>query len=413
MNAPTPITLLELNSRITGLLNSSPGLRDVWVVAETSDVRRAGPHCYMQLLEKDPLSGECLASSRATIWRSQLAAIDRKFFEATGSRLESNQKVMLRVSVAYHPQYGLSLNVSDIYPEFTLGDLIRRRRQIVEQLRKEGILELNKQLGWPRTPWRIAVISAPGAAGYGDFINQLFTNARNLRFAVELFPAVMQGDRTVASVISALEAVAQRLEDFDCVVIIRGGGATADLASFDSYELAANVAMFPVPVIVGIGHERDETVLDYVANMRVKTPTAAAEWLIGRGEALLDELNRAGGLLLDIVSTRLAASHRRLAAITGELPALSQNVIASARFKIGPQAQDTIENALKFIISRRKDRLDSLSTLLDTLTPQATLRRGFSITRVNGHAVSSSADIQPGDVISTTLADGLISSIAK
>ena len=279
---PEHITLEELTSRIGGLINTSSSLRNVWVTAETSDLRRSG-HCYLELIQKHPATGEPVARARATIWRSVFARIESDFFVATGQRLDSGMKVMVQVTANYHPAYGLSLNITDIDPTYTMGDLMRIRMEILARLKREGVLELNRTVEWCDVPLRIAVISAPGAAGYGDFIHQLYSNDFRLRFTTCLFPAVMQGVQAPPSIIAALERIAAEEEEWDCVVIIRGGGATSDLASFENYDLAANVAQFPLPIIIGIGHERDVTVLDYVANMRVKTPTAAAEWLIGRG----------------------------------------------------------------------------------------------------------------------------------
>ena len=256
------ITLEELTGRISGLINSTPALRNVWVTAETSDLRRSG-HCYLELIQKHPVTGEPVARARATIWRSVFARIDADFFVATGQRLDSGMKVMVQVTANYHPSYGLSLNITDIDPAYTMGDLMRIRMEILARLKQEGVIDLNRTIEWCDVPLRIAVISAGGAAGYGDFIHQIYNNEYRLRFSTKLFPAVMQGTQAPASIISALEDIAAEEENWDCVVIIRGGGATSDLASFENYDLAANVAQFPLPIIIGIGHERDVTVLDY------------------------------------------------------------------------------------------------------------------------------------------------------
>lgn len=277
MMEPQAISLLELNRRVSSVLASATDINNVWVVAETSDLRCSGPHCYLELIDKNPDTGSPVARARATIWGVRYAYINNVFRRATGSPLASGIKVMVKASVSFHPVYGLSLNITDVNPEYTLGDLLRRRREMIARLTAEGIIDMNRSIAWPEVASNIAVISAAGAAGYGDFINQLYTNRYCLRFTTRLFPAVLQGENTAPSIISALQQVIDSGESFDCVVIIRGGGATGDLASFDNYELAANIAMFPLPVIIGIGHERDVTLLDYVANMRVKTPTAAAE----------------------------------------------------------------------------------------------------------------------------------------
>ncbi len=408
-----PLTLLDLNRRIAGALCAAPGLNDIWIVAETSDLRSTGGHCYMELIDKDPATGTPRARARATIWASRFARLNAEFRAATGSPLASDIKVMVRASVTYHPVYGLSLNITDVNPEYTLGDLLRRRREMIARLQAEGILECNRRLEWPAVPWRIAVISAAGAAGYGDFINQLYSNTRRLRFRTRLFEARMQGDDTAPSIIAALERIAADDEEYDCVVIIRGGGATGDLAAFDNYTLAANIALFPLPVMVGIGHERDVTLLDYVANMRVKTPTAAAEWLIGRGTAMLDRLRDIGTGILDAAASHINAAHRRLEYIAGQLPALAQAVTGRAAMRVGPTVDTAIRQSVDNLLRRRADRLEALAAILDTLSPEATLRRGFSITRLDGRAITDAAQATPGATVTTTLASGTITSTVR
>lgn len=424
------ITLEEFTRRIADAVNGAPELSGVWVTAETSDVRRSG-HCYLELVQKHPLTGEPVAKLRATIWRNALAQIDRAFQAATGERLASGMKVMVRVTASFHAAYGLSANITEIDPSYTLGDLMRRRLEILEQLKKDGILELNRQLEWPEVALRIAVISAPGAAGYGDFIHQLFTSPYRLDFKVQLFPAVMQGASTVPTVISALDRIAEHEDEWDCVVIIRGGGATTDLAAFDSYELASNIAQFPLPVIIGIGHERDVTVLDYVANMRVKTPTAAAEWLIGRGSEILARLDRLANDVYRLASDMLAGSREQLARIGAMLPGLPYAALHSARMNLDRMAMSVSDTALGCIrprlarldvmderlrtaaagvIERQLNRLERIESLVNVLSPQATLARGYSITRVGGHAVTSVSQLLPGTIIHTTLPDGSVCS---
>lgn len=407
------ISLLELNRRVGAVLASAPGINNVWVTGETSDLRCSGPHCYLELIEKNPDTGAPLARARATIWGSRYAWLNDVFRAATGSPLTSGIKVMVQASVSYHPVYGLSLNITDVNPEYTLGDLLRRRKEMIDRLTAEGIIDMNRQLPWPDVASRIAVISAAGAAGYGDFINQLYTNRHCLRFSTRLFPAVLQGENTAPSIISALQDVIDSGEDFDCVVIIRGGGATGDLASFDNYELAAHIAMFPLPVVIGIGHERDVTLLDYVANMRVKTPTAAAEWLIAHGEAALGRIHSLGTQILDAATSRLGAAHRRLANIAGQIPALTGGIIARNLMLVGPQAERQMMHDVQMQLKRRAERLAALGQMLDTISPESTLRRGFSITRIDGHAVTSPQQAPPGSVITTTLASGEIISVTK
>lgn len=400
------IPLLELNRRIVATINRSTGMQDVWITAETSDVRTSGGHCYLELLQKDPASGAPVAKARAAIWASNFYRINSVFHAVTGSPLKSDMKIMARVSVSFHAVYGLSLVISDINPDYTAGDLARRRNEIIARLKAEGVFDINRSLPWNPDTSRIAVISARGAAGYGDFINHLYHNRRLLRFSTTLFTAALQGERTSVSIISALEAVMERIDDFDCVVLIRGGGAVSDLASFDDYDLAANVAQFPLPVVVGIGHERDVTVLDYVANRRVKTPTAAAELLIEHQEASLDRLHDLGASILQTVADRLHGNRRQLAYWEGLLPALAQNVIEKNRARTGAETEAIITMAVQNVLRHQRQQLENMAGLIEALSPSTTLKRGYSITRINGHAVTDASEIHPGDTVETIFAHG-------
>lgn len=408
MTQSQPITLLELNNRLARTINAAQGVQNVWVIAETSDLRQSGAHCYLELIDKDPFTGQTRARLRATIWASVFNRINSTFREATGSNLASDIKIMAQLTATFHPIYGLSANITDINPEYTLGDLLRRRREMIARLEKEGIINNNKSLLWPQVAWRIAVISAQGAAGYGDFINQLYTNRLNLRFHTTLFTASLQGDNTAPSIINALEQIAASDTQFDCVVIIRGGGATGDLVAFDNYQLAANIALFPIPVIVGIGHERDVTLLDYVANMRVKTPTAAAEWLIAHGAKALENLRLIGAEILDTVTNRINLASRKLELFAGQIPEMLRNIIARNHQRLTECIEQQLTSNIVTIIKQRRERIEALSHLIDALSPQATLRRGFSITRVNGIAISNPDQVPDGATVETTLANGIL-----
>lgn len=411
MTTIAPLSLSELNNRVARKLASTPEIQNVWVVAETSDVRTSGGHCYLELIEKDSSSGTPRARLRATIWSANYRRINEQFRAATGSSLASDIKIMAQLSVSFHPLYGLSANITEINSEYTLGDLLRRRREMIARLEAEGILKQNRELTWPAVPLRVAVISAIGAAGYGDFINQLYNNHHRLRFTSQLFPATMQGENTVPSVLNALGRIAAQTENFDCVVLIRGGGATGDLIAFENYELAANIAMFPLPVIVGIGHERDVTLLDYVANMRVKTPTAAAEWLIARGGTALERLRALGAEILDASVQRINLAGRRLELIKGQIPELVRNVIQRNKLMLDSRVEAQIGHDASALLKRRVERLDGYAALLDTLSPEATLRRGFSITRVNGTAITNPDQVPEGASVVTTLAAGTLTTI--
>lgn len=423
------MTLLELTRLITSLVQR-PETQNVWVTAELSDVAVRGGHCYMELLQKDD-RGLQVAKARGVIWASNYPAIDAGFYAATGQRFATGLKVMLRVSASFHSVYGFSLVVSAVNPEYTMGDLLRRRREILDRLKSEGILELNRELQWPAVIQRIAVISAPGAAGYGDFLNQLYHNPSRLRFTTKLYPAVMQGTSAPKSIIAALEAIAANLDMWDGVVIIRGGGATSDLQAFEDYELAANVAQFPLPIAIGIGHERDITVLDWVANKRLKTPTAVAEWLVSVGEDALGFLVSVGNRILQLASDSISGNKEQLAHASGLLPLAVRNAIDRSQSRLrnaattlsgisGRRLQPQLtrlDMTMKAItdaganqIARQKTKLSGLENLLDALSPAATLRRGYTITRINGHAVASAKEIAPGTTMETTFADGEITS---
>lgn len=403
------ITLLELNRRVTSAIAVTPALQGVWITAETSDLRSSGGHCYMELVQKDERTGTPLAKSRAVMWASAYQRLGAMFYAATGTRLRSDMKIMARVNANYHPVYGMSLVITDINPDYTVGDLARRRNEIIARLRAEGVFDMNRNLPWPQLPVRVAIVSARGAAGYGDFMKHLHGNPLRLRFHTELFEATMQGERTVPSVVAALEAIAARDGDFDCVVLIRGGGAVSDLASFDDYTLASNVAQFPLPVIVGIGHERDVTVLDYVANTRVKTPTAAAEALIGMASNAYERLRATGDAILTLVKDRIAGQRQQLAYYQGSIPALARSIVERNRQRLGPEIPAAVTAAVRSTFARANERLAALEVLLDTLSPEATLRRGYTITRVDGHAVTDADPLDPGTVITTTFAGGRIS----
>lgn len=420
-----PITLLELTQRISNLV-MRPETQNVWITAELQDVASRGGHCYMELLQKDE-DGRQVARIRGCCWANIYGPLSRRFYEATGQQFASGLKVMLRVSATMHSVFGLSLVIQGVNTEYTMGDLIRRRNEILRKLQDEGILEDNRSLKWPIVIQRVAIISAPGAAGYGDFMNQLLNNPSRLKFKTRLFPAVMQGASAPASIIAALEEIAKEAKEWDGVVIIRGGGATSDLQAFEDYALAASVAQFPLPVAIGIGHERDVTVLDWVANIRLKTPTAVAEWLIGKGETVLGALIAAGNKIVQYATQRVAGDKEQLAQAEALLPVAATGAVERSKAmltravstlyglssgKIEPSRArlDMIAANLAAASSnqlrRQAERLDASEKLLEVLSPASTLARGYSITRIDGHAVSSVKDVPLGALLEITLADG-------
>lgn len=429
----TAISLVEFNRRIGGLLHDA-SVQRCWVVAETSDVRQSGGHCYLELVQKDAQTGQTLARMRGIVWASVYARLRCEFERATGQPFASGMNVMVEVSANFHEQYGLSVVITGINPTYTLGDMARQRLEILNRLRREGIIDLNKQLPWVDVAQRVAVISAAGAAGYGDFMNQLHNNPSGIKFYTCLFPAVMQGQSTVTSVIAALERINDYADLFDCVVIIRGGGSTSDLNSFDNYDLAANVAQFPLPVICGIGHDRDNTVVDSVASVRVKTPTAAAEWLLDRAQSALDHVNALTDMVVDSATQMLSGARQQLAYFTSGIPLMADNIVVRHRARLQQIAaaipvvaarridgagkdlafaSQRVAMAARQCVANVRQRVTGLEKQVELLSPDRVLRRGYSLTLRDGHVVTSASSLRAGDSLVTRFADGERTSVVE
>ena len=406
------LSLYELGRLIR--LTLSRGLPDAyWVQAELSEVREAyNGHCYIELVQKAERGNALVAKARGTIWAGIYKMLKPYFENATGQHFTAGIKVLLQVTVDYHEQYGFSLTVHDIDPTYTLGDMARRRREILRQLEEEGVLSLNKELAMPLLPQRIAVVSAAGAAGYGDFCDQLMNNPYGFAFYPRLFPAVMQGNKVESSIITALDSIAARRDHWDVVVIIRGGGATSDLSGFDTYLLAANCAQFPLPIITGIGHERDDTVLDIVAHTRVKTPTAAAEYLIN---ALADAATHHDSLVNRLtmsLTQRLHHEEQRLQQLATRLPSSFTLMHAKQQHRLA-QVESALHIALEHTITKQLHHLALLEKTVESASPSHILKRGYTITRYNGKVVTSASMIPPGAIMTTEWADGTVTSEAK
>lgn len=405
-----------------------------WVEAELSEVRERSGHCYMELVQKDLTGNSTVARASARCWRSTWASVRPGFEQVTGEHFRAGLKVLLQVHAQFHENFGFSWIVTDIDPAYTLGDMARRRQEIIRILKEEGVFDLNKELCLSLFASRIAVVSSESAAGYGDFCNQLDTNAYGFAFSVRLFPAVMQGERTEGSIISALDAINSEADDFDCVVIIRGGGAVSDLSAFDSLALAENVANFPLPVITGIGHERDESVLDMVANKRVKTPTAAAALLIENLKHTYDRIVQAQERISVSVSRRMDYERVRLERVSGRIPVLfslvktrQQARIDSLFARVGAAAGRIVAEerlrldrlsvalapAVRQRLSAENHRLELLGQRISAVDPAILLRRGYSITLHNGRVVYSPGQLSDGDVIETRLAEGNVRSVVR
>lgn len=429
MESSSSLTLLNYLTLVSNALRAHRELQGQWVTAELSDVQVRGGHCYMELIEKNEV-GSTMAKIRATIWSSTYLRVRHKFISETGGELRAGLKVRLNGSVNHHSAYGLSFNVADIDPSYTLGgDLERIRREILQKLQTMGIINENKELKMPMVPQRVAVISAPGAAGYGDFMAQLDNNAEGYVFYTHLFPAVMQGEKTASSVLAALERVETMGKLWDCVVIIRGGGATNDMTGFDNFELAQRVCTFPIPVIVGIGHERDRCVLDEIANVRCKTPTAVAEYLLStmreawttvyntltsivreatlRIEGEKRHLAQLGVSIPSAVRQQLEKENLRLANFTKSIPLAAGAITVREKTRLQSYA-NSLRPATDNAMMRERRKLESLEKLTCVLSPVNTLKRGYSITRVGGKALRDASQAVPGTEIETQLADGKI-----
>lgn len=407
-----PLSLYELNALVRQALNES--LPDTyWIQAELSDVRsNATGHCYLEFIQKDARGNNLIAKARGTIWANVYRMLKPYFEESTGQAFVSGIKVMVEVTVEFHELYGFSLTVVDIDPTYTLGDMARKRREILKQLDEEGVLTLNKELEMPMLAQQIAVISSSSAAGYGDFCRQLEENPYGFVFYPRLFPALMQGNQVEESVINALNAVNDHRDDFDVVVIIRGGGATSDLSGFDTYLLAANCAQFPLPIITGIGHERDDTVLDSVAHTRVKTPTAAAQFLITHMHDAAVSLEELAQTLISSVSVRMDKEHSRLSELTNRLPLVIKNRTIREGYLLDQLIQ-RINVGIARSLTSKQHRLMLLEQRVNDASPERLLKRGFSITLKDGKAVTDSTQLKAGDIITTRLAKGEVISEVK
>ncbi len=445
-----------MNNLIRGVLEDTLP-ETFWIRAETSDVRvNQNGHCYLEFIEKDNKGRTLIAKARGMIWSNTFFMLKAYFEKATNQTFGSGIKVMVQVSVEFHELYGFSLTVHDIDPSYTLGDQVLNRAAILKQLEEEGVLNMNKELELPIPVSRIAIISSPTAAGYEDFLEQLNNNAYGFVFYTKLFPAIMQGDRTEDSIISALERIYEYLDCFDVVIIIRGGGATSDLSSFDSYLLAASCAQFPLPIITGIGHERDDTVLDIVAHTRAKTPTAVAEFLISNMAEIALELDDTTQSIVSLVTQRLQEEAVRLSVfetknsfilknwykeqntiLSSAKNVLSRNLLRTDKenksklavlesvlikesqqiIKDSQNHFSSIENSLKRITQQsfknETIRLNAFEKHLALVSPENILKKGYTLTMKDGKVIKQSKALKKGDEVAIVFSDGEIKSIVE
>ena len=409
MNTERHITLFELNRLVREAIEDALPM-EYWVEAELSECRESRGHCYMELIQKDEQTATPIAKASAKCWANKWLTIRPYFERTTGQQLHAGMKVLLQVYPQFHEAYGFSWIVTDIDPTYTLGDMARKRQEIIQKLKAEGVFDLQKELQLPVFCQRIAVISSQTAAGYGDFCNQLADNPYGFKFETQLFPAIMQGEGVEQSIISALEQIYDM--PFDCVVIIRGGGATSDMSGFDTLALAENVANFPIPIITGIGHERDESILDMISHTRVKTPTAAAALLIDHLKGVLETIEGAQSMITHYVQQKLSIANSQLSIISEAIPRLFSIVKTRQEAKI-----DALYTCLPMLIERRftseRHRLQLMDEKLKALDPTLLLARGYSITMHNGRAVKDASQLPPGAEIETRLAKGTIHSVIK
>lgn len=428
-----PLSLYELNGLVSAVIETTLN-KEYWVEAELSEVREVRGHCFMELVQKDENTHTPVAKASAKCWKSTWMLVKPYFERVTGQVMHAGMKVLLRVYANFHEAYGFSWIVTDINPEYTMGDLACRRLAIIRQLKEEGVYDLQRELRLPLFAQRIAVISSEGAAGYGDFCHQLENNGYGFQFDVTLFPAVMQGEQVEDSIVCALDSINTRIDDFDVVVIIRGGGATSDLSGFDTLCLAENVANFPLPIITGIGHERDESILDMVSHTRVKTPTAAASFLIDHLATVQRHLDDVRQQLVTIVLGRLDAERLRINKLGTQIPLLATEVLKHEEVRLGRmkvlveqavgmglqkresdlkqlclQLKSTAESALQSQVSRLRE----LKLKVQQLDPERMLHYGYSITMKGGRVVRDASALADGDELLTKLAKGNVTSIVK
>ncbi|MFM7024127.1 MAG: exodeoxyribonuclease VII large subunit [Flavobacteriales bacterium] len=428
-------------------------MQQLWVVAEIAsmNVNQGSGHCYLELVEKNEKT--LLAKMRANIWSFKLQGILNKFFQVTGSPLQQGMKTLLLVEVQYHAVYGISLNVVGVDPSYSLGELARKKREIIDRLEQEGLMEKNRLLDFPLVPQRIALISSETAAGYEDFINQLNNNLFGYHLELKLFPAVMQGDKTVPSVLNALGKIAARQDAFDVVVITRGGGSSVELSAFDSYDLGKAIALFPLPVLTGIGHERDESIADMVAHKKLKTPTAVAEYLIGCFSAFDEMLIDAKFRLKDLLQQKLLCENNRIKDASNLITRKSQSFINHQKMQLTGLTRDLQESATRYLdknkllllnrkqkvsvetsrlLKEREYQIKSLHQQLDAksaiflryhlhkiqligekvklLDPAHVIARGYTLTYLSGKVVKSIQELKEGEQITTQFKDGKVQS---
>ena len=407
------ITLSELQRRIKQAVEGALPL-PVWVVAEVAELKvNYSGHCYLELVEKsEPAKGGAptpRAQLRAVIWRSQYAMLSAYFEAETGSRLAAGMKILAKVLVSYHELYGLSLQITDLDASFTLGEVERQKQMTIAQLQSDGVWDMNREQTMPLLTQRIAVVSSAAAAGYRDFCNEL--KQGGYAFVTTLFDAVVQGQAAEESLCRALQQVAERVDEFDAVVIIRGGGSASDLSCFNSYRLCSYVAQFPLPVITGIGHDKDTSVADMVAHTPLKTPTAVAAWLTERMARMDGWLEDASFRLADLAVKATQREQLRLERMSGEVARLGGGYCERAHSRMTMLAEQLSTEVARFI-ERKQMFLAMAEGIVESRAPEKILQLGFAIVRCDGHAVTEAEGLS-GREVEIELANGKIKAEVK
>ena len=416
VSADKHITLSQLQQRIKSVIEQGLPLPQ-WVVAEIAECKvNYSGHCYLELIEKADATDSRATSSvpraqaRAVIWRSQYAMLSAYFESQTGSRLAAGMKILAKVTVSYHELYGLSLQITDLDPSYTLGEVERQKQLTISRLQADGVWDCNREVEMPLLVQRLAVVSSATAAGYRDFCQELQQSPYAFRH--ELVEAVMQGAVAEESVCAALSAIAEREDEFDAVIIIRGGGSTSDLSCFNSYRICSYVAQFPLPVITGIGHDKDVSVADMVAHSPLKTPTAVAAWLNERMATLEGKIEEAAQLLTDVARAKTSAEQLRIERWAGYLRELSQQLCERHRSRM-MLLHEQLRSAVERVIERESSRLQLATEVVEAHNPKSILSRGFAIVRIKGQATPSTDSVSSGDMIDIELTDGNLQAEVK
>ena len=379
-----------------------------WVVAEIGELRiNQRGHCYMDFVEKQ--ENVLLAKIKANIWAYNFRKISHFFHTTTGKTLQPGMKILANVCINFHELYGISLVVQDIDPTYTMGERSRRRQQVIDQLQKEGVFGMNKTLKLPLVPQKVAIISSPTAAGLGDFLDQLQKNKDGYHFNLQLFSAMMQGDEASDSMVKALHQVFNRQHEFDLVAIVRGGGAQVDLDCFDVYDLASHVAQFPLPVITGIGHERDETIVDLVAHTSLKTPTAVSEFLVSGIRSFDERLNRAFQQLNSCSVKMLNSREKHLTQVSNQIRHYTNRRIQREHGRL-ERMQDVLQKAPFKLLAAQSNKVRFLEQSVKYLDPINVLKRGFTITKKKDVLLQYVDKIDHDDELTTITAENIVKS---